>query len=200
MTHTGVLQIAVQILADAGHYKTLKRLRKESGDDTLRPENVPSNIRNFNFNALAAGLVAPIDKAIPDTQSTSEAKPDKTSNVVETEESNDNRTVATSVINDTKAKKAAKSNAVPKCDVVETPGRFKRIQDEVWLNRIEKDELKQNSYTMKNDEFSLKAAQELIQVKGKNFRTEKMKKKRASWKGSGEITTHVNSITFDDSD
>lgn len=45
-------------------------------------------------------------------------------------------------------------------------GRFKRIQDDVWMERIKKDELKQNSYTMKKDEFSLKAAQELIQVCG----------------------------------
>ncbi|EDO07708.1 SRP40 C-terminal domain family protein [Babesia bovis T2Bo] len=187
-----VLHIAVKILADNGYYKTLKRLRKESGDELLRPENVPLGVQQFNLNALCAGLITPIELA-PSKQPIVDVVSDvEDSSVV------DKPSLPPSSAKDKRLCKASDDSNTD-LDAPST-GRFKRIQDDVWLNRIEKEELKQNSYTMKNDEFSLKAAQDLIQVKGKNFRTEKMKKKRASWKGSGEITSQVNSIKFDDSD
>ncbi|GBE59565.1 C-terminal domain-containing protein, putative [Babesia ovata] len=203
------LQIVVKILSDLGYSKTLKRLRKEAGDEKLRPENVPHEVRAFNFKALAAGLIVkegdvqPKPEVAPKVESTDASTPvakpvsgklvfvqPKTEKNPTQPEKNQGTSVVAEMPKGTPCFEF--SNIVA--------GRFKRIQDEVWLNRIEKEELKENSYTMKNDDFSLKAAQELIQVKGKNFRTEKMKKKRASWKGSGEITSHVNSVQFDDSD
>ncbi|ORM42220.1 uncharacterized protein BXIN_0968 [Babesia sp. Xinjiang] len=197
MAHDGVLHIVVKILADLGQQKTLKRLRKETGDDTLRPENVPESVQNFNFNALVAGLTFKDEPTKPDSEdnATTETPP-----FTPGTSSCDTSTVG---FNDAECKSPVKSKTKKEATggrAAESKGRFKRIQDDVWMSRIGKDELKENSYMMKNDEFSLKAAQELVQVKGKNFRTEKMKKKRASWKGSGEITTHVNSIKFDDSD
>ncbi|CDR96370.1 hypothetical protein, conserved [Babesia bigemina] len=191
------LQIVVKILSDLGYSMTLKRLRKEVGDDKLRPENVPQAVKAFNFKALAAGLlvkegdVQPEPKVAPKVETADASTP-----VVKP-------TLKKLVFVQSKTEKPSsqpEKKQVMTVDAEMPKGRFKRIQDEVWLDRIEKEELKENSYLMKNDDFSLKAAQELIQVKGKNFRTEKMKKKRASWKGSGEITSHVNSVQFDDSD
>lgn len=68
---------------------------------------------------------------------------------------------------------------------------FRRIQDDVWLNKIEKEELKANSYKMKNDTFALKAAEELGSVKGKDFKSQKYKKKRSSWSGSGNFKLKI---------
>eukprot|EP00917_Polyrhabdina_sp_WS-2016_P000103 GHVP01000183.1.p1 GENE.GHVP01000183.1~~GHVP01000183.1.p1 ORF type:complete len:168 (-),score=45.49 GHVP01000183.1:43-546(-) len=52
----------------------------------------------------------------------------------------------------------------------------------------------------RGDSFSLSAGADLSRVKGKDFRSEKAKKKRASWRGTGEIDMGVNSIQFEDSD
>ncbi|GIX62104.1 SRP40, C-terminal domain-containing protein [Babesia caballi] len=197
MASHGTLDIVVKILSDLGHSKTLRRLRKETGNNTLRIENVPETVKSFNFNALAAGLTIKEGPAQLDFKA--EAEVPHTSEVADHVTADSSKVAP--VLKKTQ-KTAVSSKAEPARDVnVEVPtGRFKRIHDDVWMDRIEKEELKENSYMMKNDEFSLKAAQELIQVKGKNFRTEKMKKKRASWKGSGEITSQINSVTFDDSD
>jgi len=40
----------------------------------------------------------------------------------------------------------------------------------------------------------------MLKVKGKGFRKEMAKKKRASWRGGGSIDQGVNSLTFSDSD
>lgn len=243
------LFVVVKILSDFGYTNTVKKLVKEAKDATLTVDNIPDGIKNFNFNALVAGLTAqekaghsntcaPVEKLEKaaeikkDDTSVKAGKPTKAVKVAkkgdkvaedkeveeaarvpeaerETEADKSLAIVDDSDANattDPVAKKQKRRNRDKKDEPedvisVKVPtGRFKRIQDDVWMERIKKDELKQNSYTMKKDEFSLKAAQELIQVKGKNFRTEKNKKKRASWKGSGEITTQVNSIKFDDSD
>ncbi|KAK1444360.1 hypothetical protein BgAZ_102660 [Babesia gibsoni] len=235
--------VAVKILSDLGYWKTLNKLQKEAGDRTLAVENIPSGIKNFNFNALVAGLtVEPtVEKYVNITKPVEFVKA-KVTEDKELTKKDEERTVITDVdgnIAEEKHKKdreaqetakegkshisAATEDNNPKGDTDHklaskkkkkkkeedqgdsitaevTKGRFKRIHDDVWMERIAKEELKENSYTMKNEEFSRKAAQELIQVKGKNFRTEKMKKKRASWKGSGEISTQVNSVRFDDSD
>ncbi|KAL7068893.1 SRP40 C-terminal domain-containing protein [Cryptosporidium serpentis] len=83
--------------------------------------------------------------------------------------------------------------------------RFSRI-DHSWNEKIIDERLKDNSYwNMKkhnndSNDFASKAAIELGKVRGKNFRQEKAKKKRCSWRGSGNISCEVNSVQFNDSD
>ncbi|CBZ49926.1 putative nucleolar phosphoprotein p130 [Neospora caninum Liverpool] len=79
--------------------------------------------------------------------------------------------------------------------------RFKRVDESKWVAKIAKEDLKDNSFwNKKADSFAVKAAQDLGKVRGRDFRHEKTKKKRASWKGCGEIPMTVNSIQFDSSD
>ncbi|KAL8447164.1 hypothetical protein Emag_004430 [Eimeria magna] len=83
--------------------------------------------------------------------------------------------------------------------------RFQRINDSQWTATLPA-ELKDNSFWKKKDDrFAVKAAEQLgrvsgvyrhLQVRGKDFRHEKTKKKKATWKGCGEIPMTVNSIQF----
>ncbi|KAL8433486.1 hypothetical protein Efla_001083 [Eimeria flavescens] len=74
--------------------------------------------------------------------------------------------------------------------------RFQRIDDSQWTSTLPA-ELKDNSFwKKKNDNFAVKAAEQLGRVRGKDFRHEKTKKKKATWKGCGEIPMTVNSIQF----
>jgi len=60
------------------------------------------------------------------------------------------------------------------------------------------DRLKDNTYTSKGGEtFGLKAWNTLKQVRGKDFRREKTKKKRNTFFGGGGISTGSNSFKFD---
>eukprot|EP00916_Digyalum_oweni_P021943 GHVL01036351.1.p1 GENE.GHVL01036351.1~~GHVL01036351.1.p1 ORF type:complete len:122 (-),score=29.28 GHVL01036351.1:63-428(-) len=81
---------------------------------------------------------------------------------------------------------------------------FKRVDDSI-LNDVADERLLNNTFDAKNmygggdgDTWASKASRELLQVKGKEFRHEKSKKKRSSWKGCGEVDLGVNSIEFDD--
>lgn len=61
---------------------------------------------------------------------------------------------------------------------------FKRIHDDL---EIKNDRLRDQSYYTKNgDRFAARAADDLIKVRGKDFRKEMQKKKRSSWNGAGE--------------
>ncbi|XP_026191569.1 nucleolar and coiled-body phosphoprotein 1 [Cyclospora cayetanensis] len=76
------------------------------------------------------------------------------------------------------------------------PKRFQRIDDSQWTSALPT-ELKDNSFwKKKSDNFAVKAAEQLGRVRGKDFRHEKNKKKKATWKGCGEIPMTVNSIQF----
>lgn len=84
---------------------------------------------------------------------------------------------------------------------------FKRIDDEKWSATIKDSRLKDNTHEAKvkfgggeGDSWGDKASEDLLKVKGKGFRKEMAKKKRASWRGGGEIDQGVNSIKFEDSD
>eukprot|EP01054_Gregarina_sp_Poly1_P005429 Gregarina_sp_Poly_1__5428@NODE_2868_length_1612_cov_227_714563_g1810_i0_p2_GENE_NODE_2868_length_1612_cov_227_714563_g1810_i0NODE_2868_length_1612_cov_227_714563_g1810_i0_p2_ORF_typecomplete_len236_score52_51SRP40_C/PF05022_12/1_8e04SRP40_C/PF05022_12/5_9e19UPF0561/PF10573_9/19_NODE_2868_length_1612_cov_227_714563_g1810_i0136843 len=77
-------------------------------------------------------------------------------------------------------------------------GPLQRIDTDFWKSRAA---IKDNSFWAKGgDDFASKAAAELIRVKGRDFRHEKAKKKKASWRGCGAIDMGVNSIVFEDSD
>lgn len=84
---------------------------------------------------------------------------------------------------------------------------FKRIDEEKWTKAIKDDRLKDNTHTAKQkfgggtgDSWGDKASEDLLKVKGKGFRKEMAKKKRASWRGGGEIDQGVNSVKFEDTD
>lgn len=84
------------------------------------------------------------------------------------------------------------------------PGEyFSRIDVEKWTKAIQDDRLKDNTHKAKNkfgdsagDSWADKAAEDMLKVKGKGFRKEMAKKKRASWRGGGEIDQGCNSIAF----
>lgn len=84
---------------------------------------------------------------------------------------------------------------------------FKRIDEEKWTKAIVDDRLKDNTHTAKvkfgqgaGDSWADKASEDLLKVKGKGFRKEMQKKKKASWRGGGEIDQGVNSVKFPDSE
>lgn len=88
---------------------------------------------------------------------------------------------------------------------------FRRVDDAAWRAKIEKMDprLLDNTHTAKvkfgiavdtGDSWADKASEDLLKVKGKDFRKEMMKKKKASWKGGGALDQGVNSIPFPDSD
>merc|ERR1712014_193353 len=79
-----------------------------------------------------------------------------------------------------------------------TPNRpFKRV-DESRANQW-KQQFSDNSFDSKiGDEYGRKASEVLVRVRGKDFRHEKTKRKRAY--SGGPITHNVNSFQFEDSD
>merc|ERR1719259_1620156 len=90
----------------------------------------------------------------------------------------------------------------------EKPGvPFSRVDHDKWVSSIKDDRLKDNTHKAKDkfgesvgDSWGDAAAEDMLKVKGKGFRKEMAKKKRASWRGGGEIDQGVNSIAFPDSD
>lgn len=75
---------------------------------------------------------------------------------------------------------------------------LKRLNIRRSLKSITDTRLLDQSYASKGgDTFAAKAAEELGRVRGKDFRREMHKKKRASWKGLGPIEDKINSIQFD---
>jgi len=84
---------------------------------------------------------------------------------------------------------------------------FTRIDCAKWIATIQDNRLKDNTHAAKDkfgdsagDVWGDRASEDLLKVKGKGFRKEMAKKKRASWRGGGEIDQGVNSIAFPDSD
>lgn len=86
---------------------------------------------------------------------------------------------------------------------------FRRVDDEAWRAKIKDPRLLDNTHKAKvkfghqvdtGDSWADKASDDLLKVKGKDFRKEMMKKKKASWKGGGALDQGVNSIPFSDSD
>lgn len=96
--------------------------------------------------------------------------------------------------------KTAKSPKTP--GSARTPGTpFERIDSEKWMAKIEDERLKDNSYegTYGDGGWGARASQKLVQVRGKDFRHEKTKKKRGGYRG-GAVDLGSNSIKFADSD
>lgn len=87
------------------------------------------------------------------------------------------------------------------------PVPFKRIDDEKCKALIKDSRLLDNTHKAKQkfgasagDTWADKAAEDLLKTRGKGFRKEMAKKKRASWRGGGSIDMGVNSVKFADSD
>lgn len=101
-----------------------------------------------------------------------------------------------------KKKKKEKHNKEQKASGVP----FKRVDEDKWRQTIQDSRLVDNRHQAKQkfggsvgDTWGGNAAGDLLKVKGKGFRKEMAKKKRASWRGGGEIDQGVNSIKFADS-
>lgn len=84
---------------------------------------------------------------------------------------------------------------------------FSRVDDAKWRATIKDSRLLDNTHNAKHkfggsagDSWGDAAAGDMLKVKGKGFRKEMAKKKRASWRGCGELDQGVNSIKFEDSD
>mmetsp|Transcript_122857 Transcript_122857/g.393575 ORF Transcript_122857/g.393575 Transcript_122857/m.393575 type:complete len:313 (-) Transcript_122857:60-998(-) len=84
---------------------------------------------------------------------------------------------------------------------------FQRIDNDKWIKTIKDDRLMDNTHLAKikfgaadGDSWGDQAAVDLLKVKGKGFRKEMAKKKRASWRGGGSIDQGVNSIKFSESE
>ena len=80
-----------------------------------------------------------------------------------------------------------------------TPGEaFKRVDGEVWNKEIIVG-LEDNSYEKQFGAggYGAKASEKLVTVRGKDFRHEKTKKKRGSYRG-GEIDVGSNSFKYAD--
>lgn len=197
------LFMLVKVLDGHGLKKTLKKLRKETGLKELRIENVPNPILEADFTKYVKYLIKKKPRASQKEAKSAEVEEKETKEVepaskpgnqseaeVTKEEVIEGFVKGAELINGKERKRKRETSA----------SSFRRVDDDVWMNKIEKEELLSNGFEMKKDEFGEKAAKELIQVKGKEFRTQKAKKKKASWKGSGEITSEVNSVFFDDSD
>mmetsp|Transcript_62263 Transcript_62263/g.157314 ORF Transcript_62263/g.157314 Transcript_62263/m.157314 type:complete len:317 (+) Transcript_62263:60-1010(+) len=123
-------------------------------------------------------------------------KKDKTSEAVSAQEEVAEISKADKTEKKKKAKAAERTPGVP----------FKRIDDDKWKATIKDSRLMDNTHKAKDrfgesagDSWGDKAAEDLLKVKGKGFRKEMAKKKRASWRGGGEIDQGVNSIKLDDS-
>jgi len=86
------------------------------------------------------------------------------------------------------------------------PVPFKRIDEEKCRALIKDARLLDNTHKAKvkfgnsaGDSWADKASEDLLKTKGKGFRKEMAKKKRASWRGGGAIDQGVNSVKFADS-
>ncbi|EKX73228.1 conserved hypothetical protein [Theileria equi strain WA] len=188
---TPLLYLAVKILSNHGLKKTIKRLGKEYKCKKLKAKHLPKEIRDIDIDSIVP-IVFGIEK---NTEKVKESNAVSNTSVIAGFVKSPNGlpgTIETPTPVETQEK--------PHTPTGSSGTPFRRIDNELWFDRIEKEELKVNSYKAKHDPFVLKAAEELSKVKGKDFRHEKSKKKKASWKGSGEITNVVNSISFDDSD
>mmetsp|Transcript_10190 Transcript_10190/g.22967 ORF Transcript_10190/g.22967 Transcript_10190/m.22967 type:complete len:251 (+) Transcript_10190:88-840(+) len=99
-----------------------------------------------------------------------------------------------------KTAKGANNDDKPKSGVP-----FSRVDQEKWRSAVQDGRFLDNTHEAKKrfgggDSWGDSASADLLKVKGKGFRKEMAKKKRASWRGSGEINQGVNSVLFPDSD
>jgi hypothetical protein len=80
---------------------------------------------------------------------------------------------------------------------------FSRVDETKWVETVKDSRMLDNTHKAKakfgaseGDSWADKASEDMLKVKGKGFRKEMQKKKRASWKGCGELDQGVNSIKF----
>ena len=82
---------------------------------------------------------------------------------------------------------------------VTTPKYWQRIDETKYIQAVQGTKFADNSHYVKGgDAWGNDAADRLGKVKGRGFKKEMSKLKRASWKGCGSIDTGVNSVQFSD--
>ena len=155
-------------------------------------ESKDSSEKKKSEETTPAKVEEEVEKKTSSSEKKSKKKKEKESSStksVETETSPTTEQSETQTDENSKSKKNSKN--------IDTKP-FRRIKEEEI--EIEKEELKDNTYYAKRgDSWGYKANQDLEKVKGRDFRHEKTKKKRGSYKG-GPIDMGVNSIKFESSD
>jgi len=175
----------------------------------------------FWLESQAAAPLAPVDEQVeeapaPTTAKATEAKV-AAAEVAEAPAATEKRGKK----RDAEAAADAAPEATPDADVETPPAKkrkgerdkeqkagvpFKRVDEEKWTAAIKDHRMLDNTHKAKQkfggsagDSWGDKAAEDMLKVKGKGFRKEMAKKKRASWRGAGAIDQGVNSVKFDDS-
>jgi len=75
---------------------------------------------------------------------------------------------------------------------------FSRVDQDKWRATVKDTRMLDNTKAATGgDSWGDAASADMLKVKGKGFRKEMAKKKRASWRGGGEIDQGTNSIKFD---
>lgn len=76
---------------------------------------------------------------------------------------------------------------------------WKRFDESKYIQSVQGTKFADNShYSKGGDSWGDEAATRLGKVKGRGFKKEMSKLKRASWKGAGSIDTGINSVQFSD--
>eukprot|EP01071_Lankesteria_metandrocarpae_P001998 Lankesteria_metandrocarpae@DN2014_c0_g1_i1.p1 len=167
-----------------------KKRKTKNAEDTLDDTTLPTS--------ATISAMPNIVQEVVNTLNTTKTKKKKKSTTVSAVQSGEAASVTTGGTDGAGDDTTTSNKAAAAADRNNQP--FRRVRNEEWEDKLVT-ALKDNSYWNKSgDGFSQKAAGDLGQVRGKNFRHEKSKKKRASWKGCGEIDMGVNSVQFDSSD
>lgn len=212
-----------RFLLESGLNRTLKALDKETSALEDLPVVKPKKAKALAELELLAACQTWLDASQGVAQSTGveeapaetteAAKPNKKRKRGEAEEAAAQEEAKAAETKEQEAeaeppqKKAKKQKKEEKQQEKTSGTPFKRIDDEKWKATIKDARLLDNTHTSKakfggseGDSWADSAAGDLLKVKGKGFRKEMQKKKRASWKGGGQLDQGVNSIKFDDSD
>jgi hypothetical protein len=104
-------------------------------------------------------------------------------------------TVVTSPVLAAKKKKSKEDKAQKTAGVP-----FQRVDADKWIKTVKDERMLDNTHKATGgDAWGERASEDMLKVKGKGFRKEMAKKKRASWKGCGELDQGTHSIKFDNS-
>mmetsp|Transcript_59003 Transcript_59003/g.171161 ORF Transcript_59003/g.171161 Transcript_59003/m.171161 type:complete len:242 (-) Transcript_59003:75-800(-) len=175
-------------------------LREAPVTEEATEEPAPATKRKRRKSQGEDAIETPADEAKGPAEAAEERTAKKRKRSEATADAEDGEAVAAPPAQDEKKKdkdRKEKKQTVP----------FSRVDASKWISTTKDSRLLDNTHKAKNkfgtsagDSWGDKAAEDLLKVKGKGFRKEMAKKKRASWKGGGEIDQGVNSIKFSDSE
>lgn len=209
-----------RFLLESGLAKTLKAFEKETsaGDNVEavgRSKKVEKAIRKIELTAACQAVLESSTGASAQTNGAIEERPKKRKHAAE-EASAGAVAAAEADEPPKKQKRKAEVEAEPVAEVPQEMTKkeknkqqqqekqnvpFSRVDYSKWMATIKDDRLIDNTHMAKQkfggsvgDSWGDAAAVDMLKVKGKGFRKEMAKKKRASWRGGGEIDQGCNSI------